>query len=65
MLPRPLRARSAALPDEIPWEEGSSVRAADVALRPSSFHVDGDQRPLSRSWAEASPLPLERSPSRY
>lgn len=65
MLPRPLRAWSAALPDEIPWEEGPWIQAADVALRPSSFHVDRDQRPLSRSWAEASPLPLERSLSRY
>lgn len=33
MLPRPLRARSAALPDEIPWAEGPLIRAADVALK--------------------------------
>lgn len=33
MLPRPLRAQSAALSDEIPWAEGPLIRAADVALK--------------------------------
>lgn len=65
VLPRPLRAWSAALPDEIPGQRGLQSGQLTRLSRPSSFHVDGDQRPLSRSWAEAPALPLQRSPSRY
>ena len=62
MLPRPLRARSAALPDEIPWAEGPSIRAADVALKAQLLpHGWGSEAPfqeLGRGLSSSAEEPL-------
>lgn len=46
---------------KFPGQRGPRSGQLTWLSRPSSFHMDGDQRPLSRSWEEAS-LPLQRNP---